>query len=74
MSTGTQCCDPRPPSIRAVVSNDGDFAVGGISTLIFRLNDSVGNPINPDTIKMSIKDFNGITIIIKCSNGSVMGT
>lgn len=72
--SGVQCCNPNQPSIRAVLGNNGLFAINSGALLMFRLNDSIGMPINPDNLTLSIQDFNGITIQIKDQYGSIVGT
>lgn len=72
MSTGTHCCSPSTPSIRAVLENKGSFVIGTIATLIFKLNDANGNPSNPTNVKIDIKQSNGNSIIIRGANGQVI--
>lgn len=67
--SGTHCCDPQTPTVRAVIDSAGVFSVGNAVSLTLGITDGNGNPVNASDVSVIVRDSNGTQITFTDSQG-----
>ena len=70
--SGTHCCDPQTPSVRAVLGNNGVFTAGYAVSLTLSVSDPSGNATNAANVSVIIRDSNGTQVDFTDSQGATL--
>lgn len=70
--SGTHCCNPQTPSVRAVLDNGGVFSAGYAVSLTLSISDSNGNAANANNVNLIIRDSNGAQVTFMDSQGGIL--
>ena len=67
--SGTHCCDPQAPTVRAVLKNTGTFTKGFAVSLTLSISDQGGNAIDASNVAIVVRDSDGADVTFKTVSG-----
>ena len=70
--SGTHCCDPQTPSVRAVLENNGVFSAGYAVSLTLSVSDSSGNAASAGNVTVILRDSDGTQVDFLSSQGGAL--